>query len=173
MSGALDKWYSLPDLQGLAQREAILAGEIELARLDRLGGMLRSNAGSVSAEIRLGKRAGGWLTAELRCSASLSLVCQRCLEPIVQELVQQSALALLETESLEALAPKDLEPLVLDRRGLRPVDLIEDELIMSLPLVPRHRAADACDPLADRRDRQSGGAASTHSRSPDEIPGRV
>jgi uncharacterized protein len=149
MSGALDKWYSLPDLQALAQREAILAGEIELGRLVRLGGMLHSSAGSVGAEIRLRKLPGGWLAAELRCSATLSLVCQRCLEPMVQEVAQQCALALLETESLEALAPKDLEPLVLDQRGLRPADLIEDELIMSLPLVPRHGAAEACDLLAD------------------------
>jgi uncharacterized protein len=149
MSGAFDKWYSLPDLQALARREAILAGDIELGRFVRLGGMLHSSAGSVGAQIRLRRLQEGWLSAELRCATSLSLVCQRCLKPMVQEVDQQTALVLLETESLEALAPKDLEPLVLDQRGLRPADLIEDELIMSLPLVPRHRAAEACDPLAD------------------------
>ena len=31
---------------------------------------------------------------------------------------------------------------------LRPVDLLEDELIVSLPLVPRHASIDECGSLA-------------------------
>jgi uncharacterized protein len=52
--------------------------------------------------------------------------------------------AVLESLSEEELLPEGLEPLVLEGGRFRPATLIEDELIIALPLVPRHEPVEAC-----------------------------
>jgi uncharacterized protein len=80
---------------------------------------------------------------------TVQLVCQRCLEPLHHHVRDRVEMVLLETESLEAHSPEGYEPLVLDEDRLMPAILIEDELIISLPIVPRHDRREACGSLAD------------------------
>lgn len=148
MSGSLHTWYSLPDLERLAERGAVLEGEIALERLPRLNGVLHADSGSVSASLRFQKRSGGWLTVELSYEATLMLECQRCLEPLAHRVNARVELGLLENESMENHLPEGCEPFLLENARLSPANLIEDELIMSLPLAPRHDRLDECGSLA-------------------------
>ena len=148
MSGSLHTWYSLPDLDRLAERGAVLEGEIELERLPRLKDVLHADSGNVSAGLRLGKRSGGWLTVELRYEATVMLECQRCLEPLAHRVNERVEIALLENESMEKFLPEGCEPFLLEDGRFSPAQLIEDELIVSLPLVPRHERSDQCGSLA-------------------------
>lgn len=152
MSGRLHTWYSLPDLDGLAERNAELCGEIQLNRLARLRGMLREDAGSVRAVLSFRPRRDGWLIVGLEYRAALTLTCQRCLGSMVYDAGGCVELLVLEDSSLESQAPASLEPVVLDGDRLSPAQLIEDELIISLPLVPRHTDESECGTLADRPD---------------------
>lgn len=145
MSGPLHRWYSLPDLQALGQRAAVLAGDIELRSLKRLASLLRESHGSVSASVSLEQLPGGWVALDLRCDAVLEMVCQRCLRPLSLPVSQQTRLVLVESDAMQSRAPEDLEPLVLEQERMRPADLIEDELILILPLAPKHAAHEECD----------------------------
>jgi uncharacterized protein len=145
MSGPLHRWYSLPDLQALGQRAAVLAGEIQLRSLKRLAGLLHESHGSVNASVSLEQLPGGWVALDLRCDAVLAMVCQRCLHPLSHSVSQQTRLVLVESDAMQSRAPEGLEPLVMEQERMRLADLIEDELILGLPLVPRHAADEKCD----------------------------
>lgn len=82
--------------------------------------------------------------AELAVGGDIALVCQRCLEPYVQPLASRSAFVLVDSEAaadalFDATSEDDEapEPLVADR-PLDAITLMEDELLLALPLVPRH-----------------------------------
>lgn len=86
-----------------------------------------------------------WLHLEVR--AHLHLVCQRCLAPALTEVVSERSFRFVADEATAAAEDDDSEEdvLVLDTHFDWP-GLVEDELIMSLPLVPMH--AECPQPLA-------------------------
>ena len=138
MSGALLSWYSLPDLRSLAERGAVLEGELELAKLSRLRDLLNSSEGQAWAQLSFRLHNGDMLVMALKCKASLELVCQRCLEPVAYEVSEQVDFAVAEDENSLALVPRGMDLIALEGDRLQPAALIEDELIVSLPLVPKH-----------------------------------
>ena len=78
-----------------------------------------------------------WLALQVRTSVQLQ--CQRCLQPMVHDLVLDRRLRFVHDEEEAARLDEESEddvlalPARLDLSGL-----IEDELILALPLVPRH-----------------------------------
>ena len=148
MSGSLHAWYSRRDLESLADRERVVSGELELSKLTRLVGMLRSDAGSVKASLRFSQRRDGQLTAELTYAAAVELTCQRCLEPFRQELAGHVKVALTDADSMSAAVPEGDEPFELTDGRLLPAQLIEDELIVSMPLAPKHERLEDCGSVA-------------------------
>jgi uncharacterized protein len=169
MPRSLHSSYKWSDLGAFAARSVTLSGEIGLDRLARFAPLLHTADGSVRASLGFGQRNGGYVTVDLRCEATPELLCQRCLEPFRYPMSERVRLALLETASMEAYLPDGCEPVVLEGERLVPADLIEDELIVSLPLVPRHIRINECGSLARRiRVFDPRGAAPTsclpHSR---------
>lgn len=156
MPASLFTWYGARELQRFGERGKELSGAIELNRFNRLSEMLESNEGTVEAAFRFRQDPAGWLIIELQYETAVHLVCQRCLGPFEQPLRETVEMALLESASLEQKLPAHYEPLVLEEDRLMPAMLIEDELIISLPIVPRHEHSEQCElpaarPEAERR----------------------
>jgi uncharacterized protein len=145
MPASLYSWYGARELGALGERGSVLRGEIELQRFNRLADLLESDAGSVQAELRFRRDPGGWLIVEVEYQTTVRLLCQRCLAPLEHHVRDKVEVALLESESLEKHLPDRYEPLVLNDDRLMPAMLIEDELIISLPIVPRHDRPEECD----------------------------
>ena len=135
------------DLPYLADTAAVLDGQWPLAELQRL---TADAAPAGDAQVRwsvTGERravAGGsadpWL--HLRARATVRLTCQRCLQPVDEPLVVARSFRFVadeaEAERLDEAAEEE-DVLALPPRGrLDLLPLVEDELILSLPLVPRH-----------------------------------
>ena len=138
MSTAFHSWYSLPELLALAERGVVLEGTIDLARFGRLTGLLNSSQGAARARMSFRRSHDDVLLLELECKAALELICQRCLEPVVHEVSERVDYALAETEDSFAVLSQGMDLITLDGDRFQPASLIEDELIVSLPLVPRH-----------------------------------
>ena len=138
MSGSLQSWYSLPDLMALANRGAALEGAIALSQLGRLRELLGSSDGEVAARLEFRRNHDDSLQLELQYTARLVLTCQRCLEPMVHEVDERIDFAVADNEDSQAVLPQGRDLIALEGDRFRPADLIEDELIVSLPLVPRH-----------------------------------
>jgi uncharacterized protein len=147
MSGSLHAWYSLRDLGTLAGRHGELRGELTLGEMQRLAGLLQSADGSVRASLRFEQRGGG-IGLTLEYETTVQLTCQRCLEPYGEHIANRVELALVEEGADEASLPQGPEPVELDDGRLLPAQLIEDELIVSIPLVPKHARVQDCGSLA-------------------------
>jgi uncharacterized protein len=90
-----------------------------------------------------------WL--HLQAQAQVSLTCQRCLQPVQESLSLSRWFRFVRDEETAAMLDADSEDDVLVlTRNLNTQELIEDELLLSLPLVPRHETCP--QPLAITTD---------------------
>ena len=75
--------------------------------------------------------------AELRIEAELPLECQRSLQRFLFPVQMVQRLGLIRDEADEAGLPEGYEPLLVPEDGmLRTAELVEDELILAVPVVP-------------------------------------
>jgi len=112
-------------------------GTLPIAPLSRLCGALAGTDGLLHYELDFGRDELGISYVDVRVRASLALVCQRTLEPFMLPVAVDTRLGLIRQERDEAGLPPDCEPLLVAEDGrLNPADVIEDELLLALPLVP-------------------------------------
>lgn len=120
----------------MVQARRSFSGRLPLASLRRLATSLAATEGEVEYELDFGKDEFGVSGVHVRASAALPLTCQRSLEVFAFPVKLDSRLGFIVREDDEAALPSGYEPWLLDPAGLHPADLIEDELILALPLVP-------------------------------------
>ncbi|ELA09554.1 hypothetical protein MOMA_04090 [Moraxella macacae 0408225] len=88
------------------------------------------------------KKTGAVIWWQLSSNGVLWQTCQRCLEPVAIDLNVKSELALLEKESHVGLLDENTEYLLLSEltkdNKLYLLSMIEDELLVALPLAPKH-----------------------------------
>ncbi len=112
-------------------------GVLPIAALRRLGEALAGTEGTAQYELDFGRDEFGTAYLDLRVQAPLTLTCQRTLEPFVLPVTVDSRLGLIRFEREEAALPPEVEPLlVADDGKLNLADVIEDELLLALPLIP-------------------------------------
>lgn len=130
-----------------------LSGQWPLGALDRLaeGGAASAADTPVdwAADFELRPLAGGpperWLG--LQATVQVRRVCQRCLQPVTLALEVNRRLRFVDDEATAAALDADSEDDVLvASRQFDLQALVEDELLLAMPLVPMHEACP--DPLA-------------------------
>ena len=84
----------------------------------------------------------------LEYDASFRLQCQRCLEPMEERVSRGASFVIVGGDSIPVGIPEDHEPVTLSGDRFQPAGFVEDELIVSLPLVPRHARLEQCGALA-------------------------
>ena len=136
------------DIAAFAKQGGEASGVWLLEKLDRLCGEAHADAKPVASQqvewrvtgetrVRRGGEPQIWL--HMACDARLGLVCQRCLQPVDTAVHAQRSFQFVADEALAAEIDADSEEDVLAlSRTLNLVELIEDELLLALPLVPRH-----------------------------------
>ena len=78
-----------------------------------------------------------------KASGELSLICQRCMDEFTYSLAADYCFTPVASESEDLELPDDYEPVVVDEFGQIEIKkLIEDELILSIPIVPKHPVED-------------------------------
>ena len=125
----------------LAEARRLLDGEIQLTQMKRLMPLLARTEGAVQLSLEFGVDTTGLATMIGTAQAKLDLLCQRCLEPMAWPLELQLALAFIRPKVDEAGIPGPYEPYVVESVPLRLSDMIEDEIILALPSIPRHELA--------------------------------
>lgn len=113
------------------------AGRLPLAGMTRLRGALADAEGDCRYEVDFGRDALDIPFVELRLQAELPLVCQRTLGRFLYPVRLVQRLGLVHDESQDASLPEGMEPIQPGAGGeLHPAELIEDELILAVPVVP-------------------------------------
>jgi uncharacterized protein len=118
----------------------VLEGVYPLAKLSRLSEQMLNATGNVAAKLEFGNSVG-FACLKGSVSARVLLECQRCLQPVKFELSGQFKLALISNEDEQDLLPEEFEPYLLEGDEQSIIDLVEDELLLCLPMVSVHEEA--------------------------------
>ncbi len=124
----------------LAARGEAVAGEMDARTLSRLVERLASTdrPAIVVWKIEGGRDGRERPMLTLTVDGSLSLACQRCLQPYDVAIAQRSELLLAREEDELALLDAEEREVVLAATPLDAMTLVEDELLLSLPFAPMH-----------------------------------
>ncbi|QSX75350.1 DUF177 domain-containing protein [Lysobacter arenosi] len=130
LPGILDAWRMVATRRGLE-------GRVPLSSLTRLRNSLVDTEGEVRFALEFDSDALRVPYVELRIDAELPLTCQRSLQRFLYPVNIVQRLGLIRDEADEAALPEGYEPLLVPEDGqLRTVELVEDELILAVPVVP-------------------------------------
>ncbi len=138
--------HSLPktlDPFKYADQRKELEGEIALQLMPRLTDMLVDDKGSVSVKLDFGRDEQNLRVINGELNATVNIVCQRCLKPVEKSIHSTFALGLILSDEQAMHLPKVYEPLLVQEEKIVLLDVIEEELILSLPMFAYHDACDA------------------------------
>ena len=132
------------DAYRLARDRGLVMGTLDVGSSDRLADRVAEGEASVSWRIAGTADEVGRPALEISIDGDVVLTCQRCLSDFAMPVAHRTVAVLARSESdADALdAQSDREVLVADH-PLDPVELIEDELLLTLPYAPMHEAG-AC-----------------------------
>lgn len=112
-------------------------GRVPLASFPRLRDSLADTEGEVVYSLDFGTDEFKVPFVELRVSTELPLQCQRSLDRFLFPVTIEQRLGLIRDEADEAALPPDYEALLMPEDGmLKPIELVEDELILAVPVIP-------------------------------------
>ena len=136
------------DVRAFARAAGQLRGQAPLSAWTRLSQDAAEPVGEVRWSLSGQTRpvTGGPDQVWLRLQAELDIVltCQRCLTSVACPLQVERAFRFVADESLAEQEDEDAEEDVLVwSASFDALDLIEDELIMALPMIPMHPACDS------------------------------
>ncbi|QEP42841.1 DNA-binding protein [Ectothiorhodospiraceae bacterium BW-2] len=131
----LDPWRS-------ARKQERFRGSLPLATMSRLGELLHGHHGEVRLRLECGVDLTGIHYWRGELDTELELLCQRCLTPFVWPLQLQFHLALVDSERAVAALDPSYEPLLVTDGLITVADVIEEELLLALPLIALHSESD-------------------------------
>ena len=137
---------SLPiyiDIRKVFDLESVFEGSCSLERLPRFAGCLASLDGEVSGKLQFFRSEADLRVILGSVSATVEVICQRCLEPLSLHLVDTIQLALVESESQIDSLEAQWDPWMIDGPRITIASLLEEQLILCMPLVNYH-ADDRC-----------------------------
>ncbi len=164
------KQLSVPiDVRAACRAGEERAGELPLSALSRCRDMA-PEGGRLSYRMHFFEGQGVHpLAAEVSIEAALALECARCRETVVQTVASSSHLSFVFSEEQAEHVDAAAEPVILGREGrVKPLELIEDELLMAVPLMPVHETP--CGPIPPDRPYESGQLAEPVDEDGDDNP---
>jgi uncharacterized protein len=139
------------DVKAFAEDAAMLTGQEPLRVHERLLAETQGRgpespvAWSATGEIRNPLHVHPQVWLHLKAQALLSLTCQRCLLPVDVPVAVDRSFRFVADEDMAAAQDDEAEEDVLAlSREFELVELVEDELLMEMPLAPRH---ESCPPV--------------------------
>jgi len=145
----------LPVHLNFAQKAKVgfeIQGKWPIKQLKRLNESLMSNAGEIDVELKF-DRAGPIPFIEGHITTELQLKCQRCMQAMSYTMDIRFKLGLvLNDEHIEKL-PDEFEPYLIEGDNNHLPDMLEDELLLALPLVAMHEF-DCSDYLQQQNSEQ-------------------
>jgi uncharacterized protein len=138
--------YARPFIDSLdfARTGQEISGEVPVSELARLQDVLESPQGILSYTVRGGVDSQGSRYLDISVTGRCRLLCQRCLEGLDYPVQIETRLLLRDQASLDAMGDEGEEfDSILADAHLDVLNLLEEEILLSLPIAPRHETG-AC-----------------------------
>lgn len=149
-----DGWSKPRDLAKLAEMGARFEFEIPLADLPGIPAEFSTAEGPAKVWMRF-SRERGVPVADVKVQAVLKPLCQRCMREMRLDVDSESHVAVIGSEAQASNVAEEVETfLAADGHGTLAA-LAAEELLLSLPLVPRHAEGEQClDASAEAEETQ-------------------
>jgi len=137
--------HSLPktvDPLKYADQNRVLEGNIAVKLLPRLCEVLAEDTGDVAVKLEFDRDGQHLRILKGSLDANLSLTCERCLNSVEKLIESRFTVGIVLTDEQAKNLPRSYEPLLVEPDTLVLQDVIEEELILSLPMFAYH---DHCD----------------------------
>ena len=131
---------TLPVHLNFAQKAKIgfeIQGKLAISSLKRLSGSLLSDAGELEAELKF-DRDGPVPFIVGHIKAQLQLKCQRCMQAMSYPVDINFKIGMVQNEAQMEKLADEYEPYLLETDNNHLPDMLEEELLLALPLVPMH-----------------------------------
>ncbi|MDE1462623.1 YceD family protein [Spartinivicinus poritis] len=139
------------DPRRLAKQSVSLKGRWPVADLEQLANYLTNTEGEVEADLNFSQDAEGHFVISGQLTAQVQMTCQRCLEPVSLSVTSDILLAVVWSDESGKQLPDNLDPIVVADEHLSLARLIDEELILNLPIVPAHEDP-VCQPQMEWLD---------------------
>lgn len=121
-----------------AENATRLHGCLSIENMTRLLPSLAKQDGTVDVKLDFGIDGQGVRFIKGQIEADLTLMCQRCMEPFVYAIIDGFTMGMVSSDTEALKLPERYDPLVVTDNMLTIPDMVEEELIIRLPLVPMH-----------------------------------
>lgn len=165
------------DVKSFAQAGGTLTGQEPLRSHARLLAETQGRGAempvtwSATAEVRNPRHVQPEIWLHLSAGALLSLTCQRCLLPVdVPVSIDRSFRFVGDEETAAAQDDESEEDVLALSRNFDVVQLVEDELLMELPLAPHH---ETCPPVRVVLEDEAFEGSSARHENPFAVLGRI
>ncbi|MFT6905298.1 MAG: hypothetical protein ACJAS1_001953 [Oleiphilaceae bacterium] len=128
-----------------ADQNRILEGEVALHLMPRLAEMLVDTNGRVEVKLEFDRDPQRLRILTGALSSTVNLMCQRCLHPVAQVIESKFLLGIVYNDEQAQNLPRVYEPLLVEDEKFVLLDMIEEELILSLPMFAYHTSCDMED----------------------------
>ena len=130
------------DPRKLALQGILLEGTVNVADLTRLDSSVSAIRGPLKASVQFELDESRAKVARGNVMVEVEVVCQRCLDPLVLDLQADFAAQVIWSEDHLNRVASNYEPwLVIDKMA-NLSELLEDEILLALPLVNYHNAGE-------------------------------
>lgn len=120
-----------------AEGKRIYSGSIPIARMKRLAALLVDAQGEASFVAAFRSDLDKRVIIDLKVEATLPLICQASLEVYDEQVKRRSELAVVDDDNEQADIPDLYEPVATENGRLAIASLVEEELLLGLPQIPR------------------------------------
>jgi len=153
MRNSSDRLPDFIDPIRLAEQQRELRGQIPLSRMHRLASSLAVAEGLVDVDLRFGIDELGVRFMSGRIHAELALICQRCMEAMRVPVEAEVSLGLTRSDNEAERLPENYEPLLVGAEPMPLSAIVEDELMLALPIVSMHAPEQCPASTLTRRER--------------------
>ena len=136
------------DVRKAAVRGVTVSGAIKPPNLPRLREMLAADKGAIQATLAFSKDEENRYLIEVSVVADVSIICQRCLEPMPLNVDTSNTLAVVWNDEYASRLPRSLEALIVSEEPCNLWELVEEELILGMPSFNYHEQTDCNEILA-------------------------
>jgi len=156
-----EDWSKLRDLDPLADGHARVDFRIPLAEFPRLAPALARREGHATGSVGFAREAG-IAVADVEVKAHLALACQRCFGALAWPVRTAGRVALVAGGAEAERVPAELETVLAPDHRLSLRDLVEEELLLALPLVALHPEGECAQALGAPAPEQPAPAEERH-----------
>jgi len=136
-------WTRRAPVDTLVGTETAVDFSIPIAELPRVSRDLTSRDGEAKGKVRF-SRQRGQAVADLEVDAQPEVVCQRCMQPMRWPVKVKSRVALVSDYNAADRVPDGMEVFLVEADSVSIRDLVDEEVMLALPNVPRHAEDSEC-----------------------------